>query len=76
MATAKPMTPEQKVVHNLSKLIDQTLRAHASESQRPRRGPDQMDYFLGETGKRVVLLRRLREEFEDEMARDTDLDPR
>ena len=68
--------PQPCVVAGLTVLIRTTLAAHERERSLPSRSPDEMDHFIGQTGERVKLLRRLREEFENEMARSMDYDPR
>ncbi len=67
---------EKQVVDGLSFLIAKALRQHEGERQAPTRSADLMDHFIGETGARVTALRRIRADFENEMARSLELDPR
>lgn len=68
--------PETQIVNGLSALISKALRQHEEERQSPIRSADSMDHFIGESGARVTALRRIRADFENEMARSLELDPR
>lgn len=57
------------IVNDLSELIRDALVAEASESTNPSFSPDRMDDTIKFQKERVGTLRKLRMEFEDEMAR-------
>ena len=67
---------KENVVNGLTQLIASTLRSHEHERAMPTRTADAMDHYIGATGERVKKLRQLREEFENEMARSMEYDPR
>jgi hypothetical protein len=57
------------IVNGLSVLIRSSLTALEGESVNPGPNPDRMDATIALHRERVATLRRLREEFENEMAR-------
>jgi hypothetical protein len=59
----------QSVVINLSHLIGQALRSLKAEETYPSPSADASDDKIKHLRERVVGLRRMREEFEDIMAR-------
>lgn len=64
-------TAKKKVVNNLSLLIWEAGVQYGSEAQHPSFDPDRMDDRLDFFKKRTAALRQLREQFEDEMAKET-----
>lgn len=66
----------ESVLYGLTALIQSTLRQHEGECSAPKRAADGMDHFISATALRVLALRRLREDFENEMAKSLELDPR
>lgn len=63
-------TAEKKVVNNLSLLIWEAGVQYGREAQHPGFDPDRMDSRLDFFKKRTAALRQLREQFEDEMAKE------
>lgn len=59
----------QEITNGISTLITATLQSHENERHFPGFDPDKMDDKIKATGERVKTLRRLREEFENEMAK-------
>lgn len=57
------------VVGALSEDIAEALHANETERAMPGSDPDRMDDKIKFTGERARVLRRLREEYENEMAR-------
>jgi hypothetical protein len=57
------------IVNGLSVLIRSSLASLEGESTAPGPDPDRMDATIKLHRERVATLRRLREEFENEMAR-------
>lgn len=64
-----PLEAQNIIQSGLSYLITKTLASHESERHYPCADPDKMDDKIKATGERVKTLRRLREEFENEMAK-------
>lgn len=56
------------VIDGLSRLIMDAAEARQSERYHPRQNPDEMDAEIKHQSERVTALRKLREQFEDEMA--------
>lgn len=57
------------IVTQISRLISESLRGYANEASYPSSNADRMDDTLNFYKERTKTLRRLREEFENEMAR-------
>jgi hypothetical protein len=65
------MSSENKLLVNdgLTALIVETLIIQRGEEYYPGSDPDRMDDKIAACKKRVTLLRKLREEYEDEMSK-------
>lgn len=65
------ITAETKLIVNdgLTALIVETLIIQRQEEYYPGMNPDNMDDKIAACKKRVSLLRKMREEYEDEMSK-------
>jgi hypothetical protein len=65
------MSSENKILVNdgLTALIVETLIVQRQEEYYPGSNPDRMDDKITACEKRVVILRKMREEFENEMSK-------
>ena len=61
--------PGLEVVANLNILIMQSLRTKTHEEVFPTHGADRMNSIIAHNKARVKTLRRIREEFEDEITK-------
>lgn len=55
----------QNIIDNISKLIMQAQRSLENEQWNPNGNPDKMDHDLEMYNKRVIKLRKIREDVED-----------